>query len=97
MKCGVPKTARCSVELPRANHERLCRRGHENAEREMRLGGSYQADGAAHVHDLVRIEEVIEGAGVKALGKLENLQGGGGEGQADICVGDDLEGRGTVH
>ena len=63
----------------------------------MRLGGSYQADGAAHVHDLVRIEEVIEGAGVKALGKLENLQGGGGEGQVDICVGDDLEGRGTVH
>ena len=61
MKCGVPKTARCSVELPRANHERLCRRGDENAEREMKLGGSYQADGAAHVHDLVRIEEVIEG------------------------------------
>ena len=58
--------------------------GDENAEREMRLGGSYQADGAAHVHDLVRIEEVIEGAGIKALEKLENLQGGGGEGQVDI-------------
>jgi hypothetical protein len=96
MKCGVP-TARCAVELPRANHERLCRGGGEHAAREMRPGGSYQADGAAHVHDLVRIEEVIEGAGVKALRKLENLQGGGGEGQVNKCVGDDLEGRGTAH
>ncbi len=36
--------------------------------------GGHQADGAEYVHDLVRVEEVVEGAGPKALRQLEDLR-----------------------
>ena len=33
-----------------------------------------KADGAEYVHDLVRIEEIIEGAGPNAFGQFEDLK-----------------------
>jgi hypothetical protein len=56
---------------------------HEYMSRLERVGatlGQHQRDDAAHMHDLVRVERVIEQAGEKTFGNFEDLCGGDGRG-----------------